>query len=58
MADTQPEDQPIVAQADPNEPAGVPDGTIIETPKGQPNEKVVNDYDEEGNIIGWHKEAL
>ena len=36
--------------------AGVPHGTVLETPEGQPNEIVVADYDEEGNVVGWHKE--
>lgn len=39
----------------PEEPAGVPDGHVIVTPPGQLNEKIVNDYDAEGNTVGWHK---
>ena len=31
--------------------AGVPEGTEVN------GEIVVTDYDEQGNIIGWHKEA-
>lgn len=38
--------------------AGVPENTIIETPAGEPNEKIVGDYDGDGNLIGWHKEAV
>ena len=36
--------------------AGVPDGTVIETPAGEPNEVVVYEYDEAGEVVGWHKE--
>lgn len=36
--------------------AGVPDGHVIETPADEPNEKVVYEYDEAGNVVGWHKE--
>jgi hypothetical protein len=50
MADTQ-EDAML-------ELAGVPDGTVIETPAGEPNEVVVADYDEDGNVTGWHKEVV
>jgi hypothetical protein len=37
------------------EPAGVPEGTELTTDQGI--EVVVNDYDEAGNVIGWHKEV-
>ncbi len=50
-----------VTQATPtdwSEPAGVPDGTIIKTPQSVPDEKIVQDYDDTGNIIGWHKELV
>ena len=39
-----------------DELAGVPEGTVIKTAKGMPNEVVVGDYDEDGVLIGWHKE--
>lgn len=45
-----------VATEDPiNEFAGVPHGTVIQTPEGEPNEVIVNEYDEDGNVIAWHK---
>ena len=44
MADTETSD-PVEALA------GVPEGTVL--PDG---EKVVATRDEEGNIVGWHKE--
>ena len=31
--------------------AGIPEGTVLED-----GEKVVGTYDEEGNLVGWHKE--
>lgn len=37
--------------ADIYEPAGVAEGTEVN------GEVVVYDRDEEGNVIGWHKEA-
>jgi hypothetical protein len=37
---------------------GLPDGHVLETPEGQPNEKVVYERDEEGNVTGWHKEVV
>lgn len=37
--------------------AGVPEGTVIDTPAGQPNEVVVGDVDQDGNVVGWHKEV-
>ncbi len=39
-------------------PAGVLDGTILETPAGERNEVVVNDLDADDNVIGWHKEIV
>lgn len=36
-------------------PAGVPDGTELNGEHGV--EVVVNDYDDAGNVIGWHKEV-
>lgn len=53
---------PVDAPADPGaqeDLAGVPDGTVINTVEGQTliKEKVVYDTDEDGNQIGWHKEA-
>lgn len=38
--------------------AGVAEGHVIETPEGQPNEVVVYDKDEKGDVIGWHKEQV
>lgn len=38
--------------------AGVPDGTVLSTPAGVPDEKVVYDYDEAGAVAGWHKEVV
>lgn len=39
--------------------AGVPEGTVLETKDGSDvvKEKVVNDTDETGKVVGWHKEA-
>lgn len=39
-------------------PAGVADGTVIETPADEPNEVVVYETDADGNVIGWHKEPV
>lgn len=52
MADTQPAEDAML------ELAGVPGGTVIETPDGEPNEVVVADLDKDGNVIGWHKEVV
>ena len=35
-----------------------PEGTVIETPADQPNEVIVYDYDEAGNLVGSHKEVV
>lgn len=34
--------------------AGVPEGTELDNEHG--TEVVVYDYDEDGNVVGWHKE--
>ena len=49
-------EQPVNGPVDPTMPAGVPHGTVLETENGQ--EKVVHDLDADGNVIGWHKEAV
>lgn len=33
-------------------PAGVPEGTVLA------GERIVHDLDENGNVIGWHKEVV
>jgi hypothetical protein len=43
---------------DPDNPAGVPHGTIVQAPASGFWEKIVHDFDEAGNVIGWHKEHL
>ena len=40
--------------ADKKNIAGVLDGTELENEHG--TEVIVYDYDENGNVIGWHKE--
>lgn len=49
--------EPIETKSVEEPSAGVPDGTVIATPGDLPNEVVVYDYDEDGNVIGWHKEV-
>ena len=48
--------EPTTSEIDPTVPAGVPEGTVLDTESGQ--EKVVHDLDENGNVIGWHKEVV
>ena len=52
-------------ETEPESPAGVPDGTIEKTSDNVPEvlrdrieheEVVVNEYDDDGNVVGWHKE--
>lgn len=37
--------------------AGVEDGTVVRSPQGE-EEKIVYDYDVDGNVVGWHKEVV
>jgi uncharacterized protein YuzE len=37
-------------------PAGFKDGEVLDTLEGK--ERVVYDRDEDGKVIGWHKEAV
>lgn len=53
-----PEEKPITQAPELDMLAGVPDGTVLETAQDVPNEVVVYDKDEDGNIIGWHKEVV
>ena len=39
------------------QPAGVPNGTIVTSPAGE-QEKIINDLDENGTVVGWHKEIV
>jgi YD repeat-containing protein len=40
-----------------NQPtAGVPEGEVLEGNDG--TERVVYDYDDSGNVVGWHKETV
>lgn len=32
------------------------DGSVVQGSDG--TEKVVHDFDDEGNLVGWHKEAV
>jgi hypothetical protein len=53
--------EPIVetAKVDPNvdaeQPAGFPHGHIVKSVEGL-FERIVHDFDEEGKLLGWHKE--
>lgn len=42
-----------------SEPAGVPEGTVLDVHADgvMVQEVVVHDLDDQGNVIGWHKEA-
>lgn len=51
----------------PNEHPGVEDGTVLTTPVEpeepggevrEVQEKIVYEYDAEGNQVGWHKEVV
>ena len=37
---------------------GLPDGEIVVTKGDARDEKVVYDYDNDGQFIGWHKELV
>lgn len=51
------EDTPIEQPQAETQPVELPeDGTILEGEEG--SEKVVQDKDENGNVVGWHKEAV
>jgi hypothetical protein len=49
-----------VADTPTSEPAGVPDGTILEVRHADGSfaqEIIVNELDENGNVVGFHKEV-
>jgi hypothetical protein len=58
MLEDVPQPQPETQTTTLNEGAGVADGTVLPTPAGLPDERVVYDYDADGNLIGWHKEPV
>lgn len=37
---------------------GLPDGDVVPTPGDAKDEKVVYDYDDNGQFTGWHKELV
>lgn len=36
---------------------GVEDGTEVVAPSGE-TERIVHDLDDDGNVVGWHKETV
>lgn len=53
MTDT-PQDAPDTILA----AVGLPDGEVVVTPGDAKDEKVVYDYDKDGQYTGWHKELV